>query len=165
MRRLQLIPHLAQPGKGAACHILVPPGRHGHKPLHTNSLKLRKLAHNRANLIGRKPALGLLAAHVDLYEDMLRAGKLASLDLADRTTRDGLRQMQRAYRVNQLGRAQNRINLVGLQVADHIEAHLGQFRMLREAGKLADELLRAILGKMTIPSLNGSNGLIDANGL
>ena len=37
--------------------------------------------------------------------------------------------------------------------------------MLYEARKLANELLRAVLGKMAIPRLNSGNGLIDANSL
>ena len=37
--------------------------------------------------------------------------------------------------------------------------------MLCEARKLANKLLRTVLGKMTIPCLDGGNGLIDANGL
>ena len=67
--------------------------------------------------------------------------------------------------MNQLGRAQNRIDFIGLQVADHIEAHLGQLRMFRQTCELADELLRTVLGKMAIPRLNSGNGFIDANGL
>ena len=37
--------------------------------------------------------------------------------------------------------------------------------MLCETRKLANELLRAVLGKMAIPRLNSGNGLIDANSL
>ena len=97
MRRLKLIPQLAKSGKGATRHIFIPPGGHGHKALHTNSLKLRKLTCGGANLVGRKAALGLLAAHIDLNQHTLGAGELARLNLADRTARNGLRQAQRAY--------------------------------------------------------------------
>ena len=37
--------------------------------------------------------------------------------------------------------------------------------MIRKAHKLANELLRAVLGKMAIPRPNSGNGLIDANSL
>ena len=37
--------------------------------------------------------------------------------------------------------------------------------MLRQTRKLANQLLRAVLGKMAIPRLDGSNSLIDTNGL
>ena len=39
------------------------------------------------------------------------------------------------------------------------------FELISEGRKLADELLRAVLGKMAIPRLDGGNGLIDTNGL
>ena len=165
MHRLQLIPQLSQPGKGATCHILVPARGHGHKALHTNSLKFRKLAGNSTNLIGRKAALGLLAAYVNLDQHLLGGGELASFDLANGTARDRLRQMKRPHRMNQLGRAQHRVDLVGLKVANHVEAHLGQLRMIRQTCKFADELLRAVLGKMAISHLDGRDGLIDADGL
>ena len=103
MRRLQLIPQLTKPRKRAACHILIPPGRHSHKPLYANSLKFRKLARVGTNLIGRKASLRLLTTHIDLNEHTLGAGELACLNLADSTARDRLRQMQRTHRVNQLG--------------------------------------------------------------
>ena len=37
--------------------------------------------------------------------------------------------------------------------------------MLRQTRELANQLLRAVLGKMAIPRLDGSNSLIDTNGL
>ena len=37
--------------------------------------------------------------------------------------------------------------------------------MLRQTRELANQLLRAVLGKMAIPRLDGGNGLIDTNGL
>ncbi len=77
MRRLQLIPQLTKPRKGAACHILIPPGRHSHKPLYANSLKFRKLTRGGANLIGRKASLRLLTTYIDLNEHTLGAGELA----------------------------------------------------------------------------------------
>ena len=73
--------------------------------------------------------------------------------------------MKRTNRMNQLGRTQHRVNLVGLKVADHIKAYLGQLRMLRQTCEFTDELLRAVLGKMAVSHLDGHDGLIDADGL
>ena len=41
----------------------------------------------------------------------------------------------------------------------------GQFRMLRQTRELADELLRAVLGKMAVSHLDSRDGLIDTDGL
>ena len=73
--------------------------------------------------------------------------------------------MHGADGVDELDTAEHGVDLVRLQVADHVEAHGARLLDELETLKLAMQLLRTVLTKYTISGIDGGEYLHKAHGL